>query len=99
MNRENENRCFYFYFRVFGEDLINRLCVSDWKERFAGMTEFFERTKTLGGVDACPLQVLCRIVLRKPGLKDTNVQVSSEEPIPEHLLLGPYAKRQGILIG
>ncbi|TPP64440.1 hypothetical protein FGIG_11102 [Fasciola gigantica] len=39
------------------------------------MTELFERTKTLDGSTGCPLQVLCRIVLRKPGLKDTNFQV------------------------
>ncbi|THD23002.1 Cytoskeleton-associated protein 5 [Fasciola hepatica] len=60
---------------VFGEELINKLSASEWKERFAGMTELFERTKTLDGSTGCPLQVLCRIVLRKPGLKDTNFQV------------------------
>ncbi|VDP88340.1 unnamed protein product [Echinostoma caproni] len=79
--RDCATKCLYLilalpvHCSVFGEELINKLSVPEWKERFAGMTELVEKTKALGSITDCPLQVLCRIVLRKPGLKDTNFQV------------------------
>ncbi|CAL8107217.1 unnamed protein product [Calicophoron daubneyi] len=61
-------------YEIFTEELITKQSVSEWKERLAAATELQEKIKAMPSVDSST-QLLCRILMRKPGLKDSNIQV------------------------
>ncbi|KER27531.1 hypothetical protein T265_05422 [Opisthorchis viverrini] len=63
-----------FGMKLFGEELPAQLSSADWKERNAAVQELQSRCTAIGLSDL-PTQVVCRTVMRKPGLKDTNIVV------------------------
>ncbi|VDN99387.1 unnamed protein product [Rodentolepis nana] len=58
----------------FGEGLLTELASSVWKERLAAMETAQSKIRS---ADASQLscQLVCRLIMRKPGLKDNNFQV------------------------
>ena len=53
---------------------MGQLASSNWKERLAGMESLMDKIKVTEPKDF-QSQVLVGIILKKPGLKDTNFQV------------------------
>ena len=56
---------------------MGQLASSNWKERLAGMESLMDKIKVTEPKDF-QSQVLVGIILKKPGLKDTNFQVVVE---------------------
>ena len=56
-------------------DCIAGLANANWKERLAAMEKFTEVVK-MTSRNEIPCQALVRTVAKKPGLKETNFQVS-----------------------
>ena len=59
---------------------MGQLASSNWKERLAGMESLMDKIKVTEPKDF-QSQVLVGIILKKPGLKDTNFQVVVESSI------------------
>ena len=57
------------------EETRRQLESSNWKERLAGMERFTQVVKMTEKNDL-PTQICVRTVLKKPGLKDNNFQVT-----------------------
>lgn len=55
-------------------ETVTHLISSNWKERLSACEAIWDRVKPLP-VEDLPVQVLLRVLCRKPGLKDTNFQV------------------------
>lgn len=62
------------FYRFFGEGLLTELSSSVWKERLAALETAQSKIRS---ADASQLscQLVCRLLMRKPGLKDNNFQV------------------------
>lgn len=63
-------------FRLLGEALIKQLSDTNWKERLQAVEQMKSNIHSFTSSDV-PTQILCRAVLLKPGIKDTNFQVLS----------------------
>lgn len=59
---------------LFAADVISGLGDSNWKNRLLAVQSYYSTVQALSNSDATS-QVLYRILNKKPGLKDTNVQV------------------------
>ncbi|OON18339.1 HEAT repeat protein, partial [Opisthorchis viverrini] len=70
----SDEQCAQKASELFGEELPAQLSSADWKERNAAVQELQSRCTAIGLSDL-PTQVVCRTVMRKPGLKDTNIVV------------------------
>lgn len=57
----------------FGEALLTELASAMWKERLAAME--VTQAKILAADSSLSCQLVCRLMMRKPGLKDNNFQV------------------------
>ncbi|VDM16133.1 unnamed protein product [Hydatigera taeniaeformis] len=57
----------------FGEALLTELASAVWKERLAAMEVAQTKISTSDSSLSC--QLVCRLMMRKPGLKDNNFQV------------------------
>ncbi|VDK33159.1 unnamed protein product [Taenia asiatica] len=57
----------------FGEALLTELASAVWKERLAAME--VAQTKIRAADSSLSCQLVCRLMMRKPGLKDNNFQV------------------------
>ncbi|KAG5446885.1 Cytoskeleton associated protein 5 [Clonorchis sinensis] len=70
----SDEQCAQKASELFGEELPAQLGSADWKERNAAVQELQSRCTAIG-LSELPTQVVCRTVMRKPGLKDTNIVV------------------------
>lgn len=61
--------------RFFGEALLTELASTVWKERLAAME--VAQTKIRAADPSLSCQLVSRLMMRKPGLKDNNFQVIS----------------------
>uniref|UniRef100_A0A3Q0KG40 Putative microtubule associated protein xmap215 n=1 Tax=Schistosoma mansoni TaxID=6183 RepID=A0A3Q0KG40_SCHMA len=59
---------------LLGEALIKQLSDTNWKERLQAVEQMKSNIHSFISSDV-PVQILCRAVLLKPGIKDTNFQV------------------------
>ncbi|CAH8448402.1 unnamed protein product [Schistosoma bovis] len=59
---------------LLGEALIKQLSDTNWKERLQAVEQMKSNIHSFTSSDV-PTQILCRAVLLKPGIKDTNFQV------------------------
>ncbi|RTG83913.1 cytoskeleton-associated protein 5, partial [Schistosoma bovis] len=58
---------------LLGEALIKQLSDTNWKERLQAVEQMKSNIHSFTSSDV-PTQILCRAVLLKPGIKDTNFQ-------------------------
>ncbi|XP_045453489.1 protein mini spindles [Melitaea cinxia] len=58
--------------QIFPPDVLNGLADTNWKTRLAAVQSF---QAALPGAESTGSQLLYRVLARKPGLRDTNVQV------------------------
>ena len=72
---------------------MGQLASSNWKERLAGMESLMDKIKVTEPKDF-QSQVLVGIILKKPGLKDTNFQVVVESSICIYRHLAYVRKRE-----
>ncbi|XP_047538728.1 protein mini spindles isoform X1 [Vanessa atalanta] len=61
--------------QLFPPDVINGLADTNWKSRLAAVQSFTATARAAGEGGAAGAQLLFRVLARKPGLRDTNVQV------------------------
>ncbi|CAH8452216.1 unnamed protein product [Heterobilharzia americana] len=59
---------------LLGEALVKQMSDTNWKERLQAVEQLKSNLQSVSAPDM-PTQVLCRCVLLKPGIKDTNFQV------------------------
>ncbi|CAH8441458.1 unnamed protein product [Schistosoma turkestanicum] len=59
---------------LLGEALIKQMSDTNWKERLQAVEQIKSNIQSFTSSDV-PTQILCRAVLLKPGIKDTNFQV------------------------
>ncbi|CAH8452669.1 unnamed protein product [Schistosoma rodhaini] len=59
---------------LLGEALIKQISDTNWKERLQAVEQMKSNIHSFISSDV-PVQILCRAVLLKPGIKDTNFQV------------------------
>lgn len=60
--------------RFFGEALLTQLSSTVWKERLAAMETAQSKIRA-SDASSLSCQLVCRLMMRKPGLKDNNFQV------------------------
>ena len=76
-----------------GNGPVSQLASSNWKERLAGMESLMNTIKVMEPKDF-QCQVLVGIIIKKPGLKDTNFQVLTLAFINQSPLFGLIISQQ-----